>query len=78
MEYTAALGATFSCISPIRSANIFLSSVCMIDSIGVPKILILYFSKTPDFSNSTPQLSAVCPPKVKSTPSGLSERITYK
>lgn len=76
MEYTAALGATFSFISPIRSVKIFRSSVCIIDSIGVPKILILYFANTPFFSSSTPQLRAVCPPNVNNTPSGLSDRIT--
>lgn len=76
MEYTAALGATLSFISPMRSANIFLFSVCMMDSIGVPRILTLYFANTPFFSSSTPQLRAVWPPNVNRTPSGLSERIT--
>lgn len=76
MEYTAALGATLSFISLTRSANIFLSSVCIIDSIGVPKILTLYFANTPFLSSSMPQLRAVCPPNVNSTPSGLSDCIT--
>jgi len=36
----------------------------------------LYFSNTPWFFNITPQLRAVCPPKVRRMPSGRSEWIT--
>jgi len=77
-EYTAELGATISPISFIFSAKSFLSSVSMMDWIGVPRILTLYFSNTPARCSCTPQFSAVCPPNVSSTPSGLSEIITFK
>ena len=76
-EYTAELGATISPISFILSAKSFLSSVSMMDWIGVPRILTLYFSNTPARCSCTPQFSAVCPPNVSSTPSGLSEIITF-
>lgn len=77
-EYTAELGATISPISFILSAKSFLSSVSMMDWIGVPRILTLYFSNTPARCSCTPQFSAVCPPNVSSTPSGLSDIITFK
>uniref|UniRef100_A0A182KIF3 Uncharacterized protein n=1 Tax=Anopheles christyi TaxID=43041 RepID=A0A182KIF3_9DIPT len=76
IEYTAADGATFSPISPTRSANSFLSSVSIMDRIGVPMIFTPYRANSPARSISTPQFRAVWPPNVSSTPLGRSALMT--
>ena len=64
--------ASLSLIACSFCENISLSSVAMMVSIEVPSTLQLYFSNTPAFHNSIPTLSAVCPPILTMTPSGLS------
>ena len=58
--------------------NLSLSSVKITDSIGEPRIWILYFSKIPSLYSWTPQLRAVWPPNDSVTQSGLSNLITFR
>ena len=64
-------------ISLSKLANFSLSSVTIMDSMGVPKTSTLCFASIPFSNSSVPQFNAVCPPNANNIPSGFSFSITF-
>ncbi len=71
------LGATDAPAAWMALLNSSLSSVFMIASTEVPSTLTPYLSRTPSFASFTPVFKAVCPPKPRIMPSGLSFFIIF-